>query len=420
MAKKVKMPDAKGHFGRYGGRFVPETLVPALDALEAAFNEAQAEKDFREELNRYLTDYAGRPTPLYQAANLSALVGARIYLKREDLCHTGAHKINNCLGQVLLARRMGKTRVIAETGAGQHGVATATAAAFFGLACAVYMGEEDMIRQKLNVFRMRLLGATVVPVSSGSRTLKDAMNEALRDWVTNVRDTHYVVGSTAGPHPFPMIVREFQSVIGAESKRQLAEREGRAPDAVLACVGGGSNALGIFSAFLDDESVKLFGVEAAGEGLETRRHSAAILSGRPGVLHGAYTKLLDDEDGQIRPTHSVAAGLDYPAVGPEHCWLAESGRAKYLSATDEEALDAFEGLARTEGIIPAMESAHALARLTEVAGQVPAGGIVLVCLSGRGDKDVEAAEEMLRIRASSGDEDDAFSSGRPLALGGAL
>jgi len=398
MITEGSLPDARGHFGAFGGRFVPETLVPALDDLEKSYSEARADDDFQAELGRYLSDYAGRPTPLYYAANLSAVSGARVYLKREDLCHTGAHKINNTLGQVLLAKRMGKTRVIAETGAGQHGVATATAAAFFGLACAVYMGQKDMERQELNVFRMRLLGATVVPVTTGSCTLKDAMNEALRDWVTNVAGTHYVVGSTAGPHPFPMMVREFQSVIGREARDQLLEKEGRLPDAVLACVGGGSNSMGIFAGFLKDEDVKLFGVEAAGDGLKTRRHSAAILAGRPGVLHGAYTRLLDDEDGQIRPTHSIAAGLDYPAVGPEHCYLAESGRAVYLSTSDEEALTAFEDLARTEGIIPAMESSHALARISDVAGQIPDGGVILVCLSGRGDKDVHIAEEFLKLR----------------------
>jgi tryptophan synthase beta chain len=412
------LPDDRGHFGIYGGRYVPETLVPALFELEKSFAAAQVDEDFQAELGRYLADYAGRPTPLYYAANLSALTGARVYLKREDLCHTGAHKINNTLGQVLLAKRMGKGRVIAETGAGQHGVATATAAAFFGLACAVYMGEKDMERQRLNVFRMRLLGATVVPVTTGSRTLKDAMNEALRDWVTNVAGTHYVVGSTAGPHPFPMIVREYQSVIGREAREQLLEREGRLPDAVLACVGGGSNALGIFSGFMDDSDVKLFGVEAAGEGLSTRRHSAAILSGRPGVLHGAYTKVLDDEDGQIRPTHSVAAGLDYPAVGPEHCFLAESGRATYLSATDDEAISAFEDLARTEGIIPAMESSHALARLQDVAGQIPDGGVIAVCLSGRGDKDAESAEEYLRRRAELTESVDDLGPVQALGPGG--
>ncbi len=418
MIGESKMPDSRGRYGRFGGRFVPETLVPALDELEAAFTEARDDPDFQAELGRYLADYAGRPTPLYYAANLSALAGARVYLKREDLCHTGAHKINNTLGQVLLAKRMGKTRLIAETGAGQHGVATATAAAFFGMACAVYMGEKDIERQRLNVFRMRLLGATVVPVSSGSRTLKDAMNEALRDWVTNVGGTHYVVGSTAGPHPYPLIVREFQTVIGREAREQLLEREARLPDAVLACVGGGSNALGIFSAFLNDADVKLFGVEAAGDGLTTRRHAAAILAGRPGVLHGAYTCLLDDEDGQIRPTHSLAAGLDYPAVGPEHCYLAESGRATYLTATDDEALTAFEDLARTEGIIPAMESAHALARLADVAEQIPAGGIVLLCLSGRGDKDAEGAEEFLRRRNEMQAAADDLGPVRALGAGG--
>jgi len=418
MISESRLPDARGHFGIYGGRYVPETLVPALDELDRAFADSRGDADFQAELGRYLADYAGRPTPLYYAANLSALAGTRVYLKREDLCHTGAHKINNTLGQVLLAKRMGKTRVIAETGAGQHGVATATAAAFFGLACAVYMGEKDMERQRLNVFRMRLLGATVVPVTSGSRTLKDAMNEALRDWVTNVAGTHYVVGSTAGPHPFPMIVREYQSVIGRESREQLLEREGRLPDAVVACVGGGSNAMGIFAGFLDDADVKLFGVEAGGEGVKTRRHSAAIIAGRPGVLHGSYTMLLDDEDGQIRPTHSVAAGLDYPAVGPEHCYLAESGRATYISATDEEALTAFEDLARTEGIIPAMESSHALARLADVAGEVAPGGIVLVCLSGRGDKDAESAEEFLQARDSMDDVGEDLGPVKALGPGG--
>jgi tryptophan synthase beta chain len=418
MTSDTRLPDSRGHFGIYGGKYVPETLIPALNELELVFNQTQEDPDFQAELGRYLADYAGRPTPLYYAANLSALAGARVYLKREDLCHTGAHKINNTLGQVLLAKRMGKTRVIAETGAGQHGVATATAAAFFGLACAVYMGEKDMERQRLNVFRMRLLGATVVPVSTGSRTLKDAMNEGLRDWVTNVAGTHYVVGSTAGPHPFPMIVREYQKVIGREAREQLLAREGRLPDAVLACVGGGSNAMGIFSSFLDSADVKLFGVEAAGDGLNTRRHSAAVLTGRGGVLHGAYTKLLDDEDGQIRPTHSIAAGLDYPAVGPEHCHLAETGRATYLSATDDEAITAFEDLARTEGIIPAMESAHALARLSDVAEEISDGGIILVCLSGRGDKDAESADEYLRRRAEIENADNELGPVQALGAGG--
>jgi tryptophan synthase beta chain len=407
MATRIILPDARGHFGRYGGRFVPETLFPALEELEAAFKSATADEQFQADLGYYLSDYAGRPTPLYHAARLSAQLGARVYLKREDLCHTGAHKINNTLGQVLLAKRMGKTRVIAETGAGQHGVAAATAAAFFGLACAVYMGEEDIRRQRLNVFRMRLLGATVVPVSSGSKTLKDAMNEAMRDWVANVANTHYVVGSTAGPHPFPLIVREFQAVIGREAREQILRQEGALPDAIVACVGGGSNSLGMFTAFLDDARVKLFGVEAAGKGLSTRRHAAAIIGGRTGVLHGAMTKLLDDEDGQIRPAHSVAAGLDYPAVGPEHAYLADTGRVSYLSATDDEAVAAFEKLSRTEGIIPAMETAHALARLPEVVAQVPKNGIVAVCLSGRGDKDAEAAEDIIRQReteSAAGDD----------------
>ena len=413
MATPITLPDARGHFGRYGGRFVPETLFPAIEELEAAFREARADEQFQTDLGYYLSDYAGRPTPLYHAAQLSGMLGARVYLKREDLCHTGAHTINNTLGQVLLAKRMGKTRVIAETGAGQHGVATATAAAFFGLACAVYMGEEDVRRQRLNVFRMRLLGATVVPVTSGSKTLKDAMNEAMRDWVANVANTHYVVGSVAGPHPFPMIVREFQSVIGRETREQILRLEGALPDAVVACVGGGSNAMGIFAGFLDDAGVRLFGVEAAGKGLNTRHHAASIIAGRPGVLHGSMTRLLDDEDGQIRPAHSIAAGLDYPAVGPEHSYLAETGRAAYLSATDDEAVAAFEKLARTEGIIPAMETAHALARLPEVAAQVPKNGIIVLCLSGRGDKDAETAEEAIRQKESSGSE--AFGTGEGVA-----
>ena len=402
------LPDARGHFGPYGGLFVAETLIPALTELKEAYAAAQKDPQFIAEFEYELKHYVGRPSPIYHAKHWSGLLGgAQIYLKREDLNHTGAHKVNNCIGQAMLARRMGKPRVIAETGAGQHGVATATAAAFFGLACAVYMGEEDVRRQRLNVFRMRLLGATVVPVSSGSKTLKDAMNEAMRDWVANVANTHYVVGSVAGPHPFPMIVREFQSVIGREAREQVLRQEGALPDAVVACVGGGSNAMGMFSAFLDDPSVRLFGVEAAGKGLGSRRHSASIIAGRPGVLHGAMTRLLDDDDGQIRPAHSIAAGLDYPAVGPEHAYLAETGRAVYLPATDDEAVAAFERLSRTEGIIPAMETAHAIARLPEVAAQIPKGGIIALCLSGRGDKDAETAEEIIRLRESvSGDGDE--------------
>ncbi len=418
MNSNASQPDAMGHFGPFGGRYVPETLVPALQELERSYDEASREKEFQVELGGYLADYAGRPTPLHYAANLSALAGARVYLKREDLCHTGAHKINNTLGQVLLAKRMGKTRVIAETGAGQHGVATATAAAFFGLACAVYMGAKDIERQRLNVFRMRLLGATVVPVTTGSETLKDAMNEGMRDWVTNVRNTHYVVGSTAGPHPFPFIVREFQSVIGREARQQILEKEGRLPDALMACVGGGSNAMGLFAEFLADADVKIFGVEAAGLGLNTRKHSSAILKGRDGVLHGAYTKVLDDDNGQICATHSIAAGLDYPAVGPEHCHLADSGRVKYLSATDNEALTAFEELSRTEGIIPALESAHALARLKDVADTISDDGIIVLCLSGRGDKDAECAEEMLRQREEELDSVDDFGAVKALGPGG--
>jgi tryptophan synthase beta chain len=418
MNSKASQPDARGHFGPFGGSYVPETLVPALKELERSYQKASIEKEFQIELGGYLADYAGRPTPLHYAANLSALAGARVYLKREDLCHTGAHKINNTLGQVLLAKRMGKTRVIAETGAGQHGVATATAAAFFGLACAVYMGAKDIERQRLNVFRMRLLGATVVPVTTGSETLKDAMNEGMRDWVTNVHNTHYVVGSTAGPHPFPFIVREFQSIIGREARQQILEKEGRLPDALVACVGGGSNAMGLFAEFLSDSDVKMFGVEAAGLGLNTRKHSSAILKGRGGVLHGAYTKVLDDDNGQIRATHSIAAGLDYPAVGPEHCYLADSGRVKYLSATDQEALMAFEELSRTEGIIPALESAHALARLKDVADTVSDNGIIVLCLSGRGDKDAECAEEMLRQREEELDSVDDFGAVKALGPGG--
>ncbi|MDW7710533.1 MAG: tryptophan synthase subunit beta [Deferrisomatales bacterium] len=381
-------PDDRGHFGPFGGRYVAETLMPALEELAEALAEAQADPGFRGELRRLLGDYVGRPTPLTPARRLTAeLGGAHVFLKREDLCHTGAHKINNTLGQVLLARRMGKRRVIAETGAGQHGVATATAAALFGLECAVFMGEEDVRRQAPNVERMRLLGARVVSVRSGSRTLKDAMNEAIRHWVTHVADTFYVIGSVAGPHPYPLMVRELQRVIGEEAREQCLAALGRLPDAVVACIGGGSNALGIFTAFRDDP-VDLVAVEAAGEGVGSGRHAAAILGGRVGVLHGQKSYLLQDDDGQVTEAHSISAGLDYPGVGPEVAWLARSGRVRVLSATDEEALAAFHRLARTEGILPALESAHALARVGEVARALPEDGAVVVSLSGRGDKDL--------------------------------
>jgi tryptophan synthase beta chain len=381
-------PDGRGHFGPFGGRYVAETLMPALEELEAALAAARADPAFWEEFRALLRDYVGRPTPLTPAARLTAEAGgARILLKREDLCHTGAHKINNTLGQALLARRMGKRRVIAETGAGQHGVATATAAALFGMECTVFMGEEDVRRQAPNVERMGLLGATVVPVRSGSRTLKDAMNEAIRHWVTHVEDTFYVIGSVAGPHPYPLMVRDFQRVIGDEARAQCLERLGRLPDAVVACIGGGSNAMGIFAAFRDDP-VDLVAVEAAGEGLATGRHAAAIAGGRVGVLHGQKSYLLQSDDGQVAEAHSVSAGLDYPGVGPEVSWLAKQGRVRVLSATDAEALEAFHRLARTEGILPALESAHALARVADVARALPADGAVVVNLSGRGDKDL--------------------------------
>ncbi len=377
-----------GRFGPYGGRYVPETLVAALDELAALYDAVRDEPAFREECDALLRDYAGRPTPLTDAPRLGAEVGARVVLKREDLLHTGAHKINNTIGQVLLARRMGKRRLIAETGAGQHGVATATVCARFGLECVVYMGEEDVERQALNVFRMRLLGATVVPVASGTRTLKDATNEALRDWVANVPTTHYVIGSVVGPDPFPRMVRDFQSVIGLEAGRQVRERFGREPRAVVACVGGGSNAIGIFAGFLDDPAVELVGVEAAGEGVATGRHAATLGAGRPGVLHGSLSYLLQDDAGQVAPAHSVSAGLDYPGVGPEHSWLRDAGRVRYEAVTDAEALAAFGALARLEGIIPALETAHAVAWLRAARGRWAPGDVVLLCVSGRGDKDV--------------------------------
>ncbi len=390
-------PNERGWFGEFGGRFVPETLMHPLEELAKAFDQAICDPSFHAELDNLLREYVGRPTPLYFARRLSEyLGGAKIYLKREDLAHTGAHKINNTLGQALLTKRMGKPRVIAETGAGQHGVATATAAALLGLECVIYMGELDMERQRLNVFRMKLLGAEVVPVRSGSKTLKDAINEALRDWVTNVRTTHYILGSVTGPHPFPKMVRYFQSVIGREAKQQILEREGRLPDYVVACVGGGSNAIGIFWEFLPHEEVKLIGVEAAGKGLETGEHAASLCAGTVGVLHGAKTFVLQDEDGQIRDTHSISAGLDYPGVGPEHAFLKATGRAKYVAVTDKEALAAFELLAKLEGILPALEPAHAIAYACQLARQLPKDAIILVNLSGRGDKDVEVVMKALR------------------------
>jgi tryptophan synthase beta chain len=389
------VPDARGHFGIFGGRFVPETLIPALDELEQEYRAARQDPEFQREFQYYLRHYVGRPTPITFAERLSEyLGGARIYLKREDLCHTGAHKINNTLGQILLAKRMNKRRIIAETGAGQHGVATATVCARFGFECEVYMGEEDVRRQALNVFRMKLLGARVIPVTSGTRTLKDATSEAIRDWVTNVRTTHYIIGSVVGPHPYPMIVRDFQSVIGQESRQQMLEMTGRLPDVVLACVGGGSNAMGIFYPFLEDP-VRLIGVEAAGRGLNTGEHAATLATGRPGVLHGAASYLLQDEHGQVMPTHSISAGLDYPGVGPEHSYLKETGRAEYVTATDEDALQALQVLARTEGIIAALETAHAVAHAIRIAPTLSKESTILINLSGRGDKDVDIVSRAL-------------------------
>jgi len=379
----------RGRFGKFGGRYVPETLIGALDELVAAYEQAQQDPGFRRDLEYLLTTFVGRPTPLYKAERLGAEVGhPAVYLKREDLNHTGAHKINNTIGQVLLARRMGKPRIIAETGAGQHGVATATACALFDLECVVYMGEEDIERQALNVYRMELLGAEVSPVSSGTRTLKDATNEAIRDWVTNVENTHYIIGSVVGPDPFPDMVRDFQSVIGREARAQVLEAEDRLPEVVVACVGGGSNAIGIFSGFLADEDVRLIGVEAAGAGMKTGKHSASLSAGSPGVLHGSLSYLLQDADGQVSPAHSVSAGLDYPGVGPEHSYLRDQGRATYTSVTDQEALAAFHRLSQLEGIIPALESAHAVAYALREGATYQSGGPLLVCLSGRGDKDV--------------------------------
>jgi tryptophan synthase beta chain len=389
------LPDARGHFGPYGGIFVAETLIHALDELLAAYKRYRGDADFQTEFRDELKHYVGRPSPIYHAKRWSRqLGGAQIYLKREDLNHTGAHKINNTIGQALLARRMGKPRVIAETGAGQHGVATATVAARYGMECVVYMGSEDIRRQSPNVYRMKLLGATVVPVESGSRTLKDALNEAMRDWVTNVENTFYIIGSVAGPHPYPMMVRDFQAVIGEESKVQMQEQAGRQPDAVIACVGGGSNAIGLFYPYIEVEKVRLIGVEAAGFGLGSGKHAATLCAGRPGVLHGARTYLMQDENGQIIETHSVSAGLDYPGVGPEHAWLKDSGRADYVAVTDQEALEAFHSLCRLEGIIPALESAHALAYAASIAPQMDRDAILLVNLSGRGDKDMNTVAHL--------------------------
>ena len=389
-------PDVDGRFGDFGGRYVPETLMPLVLELDRAYAAAKADPAFQAELTGYLTHFVGRPSPLYFAERLTAhFGGAKIYFKREELNHTGAHKINNCMGQILLAMRMGKTRIIAETGAGQHGVATATVCARFGLPCIVYMGETDVERQKPNVFRMNLLGAEVRPVTSGTGTLKDAMNEAMRDWVTNVGDTYYMIGTAAGPHPYPAMVRDFQSVIGIEARAQILDMEGRLPDAVVACIGGGSNAIGIFHPFLADESVRLFGVEAAGRGLDSGLHAASLSGGRPGVLHGNKTYLLQDDDGQITDAHSISAGLDYPGIGPEHSFLHDIGRAKYLSATDAEALEMFQLCSQLEGIIPALEPAHAMARLPEVLREVGKDGLVVLNMCGRGDKDIFSVAEHL-------------------------
>jgi len=384
------LPDKEGYFGDYGGRFVPETLVPALDELAAAYNEARADATFWAEFDSMSRDYSGRPTPLYQAERLSQYCGgARIFLKREDLAHTGAHKINNALGQGLLARRLGKRRIIAETGAGQHGVATAAVCAMLGLECIIYMGEEDMQRQSLNVFRMKLMGAEVRPVAEGTRTLKDAINEAIRDWVSNVNNTHYLLGSVVGPYPYPAMVRDFQSVIGREARQQILDKLGSLPDYIIACVGGGSNAIGIFHSFLDDNDVRLIGVEAAGRGLGTGKHAASLVMGRVGVLHGTRSYLLQDGNGQIQETHSISAGLDYPGVGPEHSYLKDTGRATYVAVNDEEALEGFKLLCRTEGITPALEPAHAIFHAAKIAGSLNREQIIVVNLSGRGDKDMD-------------------------------
>ena len=396
---KANLPDASGHFGPYGGRFVAETLMEPLDELTAAYERLKNDAEFQAEYDKDLADYVGRPSPLYFAERWSEILGgAKVYLKREDLNHTGAHKVNNTIGQALLAKHLGKTRIIAETGAGQHGVASATVAARLGLECVVYMGAEDVKRQALNVYRMKLLGAEVVPVESGSKTLKDALNEAMRDWVTNVDNTFYIIGTVAGPHPYPMLVRDFQAVIGREAKRQILEVEQRLPDALVACVGGGSNAIGLFYPFIDDESVAMYGVEGGGDGVDTPRHAAPLCAGRPGVLHGNRTYLVEDDNGQIIETHSVSAGLDYPGVGPEHAWLKDSGRANYVAVTDEEALKAFHDLTRFEGIMPALESSHALAYAAKLAPQMDKDKIIIVNLSGRGDKDIHTVAGLEGIK----------------------
>jgi len=398
LSNSYAWPDAEGRFGPYGGRFVPETLMPLIHELEAAYAAAKADPSFQAELDGYLEHYVGRASPLYFAERLTEhFGGAKIWLKREDLNHTGAHKINNCMGQILLARRMGKTRIIAETGAGQHGVSSATVCARFGLPCTVYMGAVDVARQQPNVFRMKLLGAELTPVTAGAATLKDAMNEAMRDWVTNVADTYYIIGTAAGPAPYPAMVRDFQSVIGKEIKVQAQRQIGRLPDAVMACIGGGSNAIGAMHPFIQDESVRLIGVEAAGHGLDTPEHAASLKGGRSGVLHGNRTYLLQDADGQILEGHSISAGLDYPGIGPEHAWLHDLGRAEYLSATDDEALEAFQALCKLEGIIPALESSHALARAGEVAKQIGKDGDLVIVLSGRGDKDINTVAQHLGV-----------------------
>ncbi len=391
-------PDETGHFGIYGGRYVPETLMPLLSEVEEAYEAAKADPAFRAEFDNLMTHYVGRPSPLYFASRITEHCGgAKIYFKRDELNHTGAHKINNTLGQVLLARRMGKTRIIAETGAGQHGVATATVCALFGIPCVVYMGAVDIERQKPNVFRMKLLGAEVVPVSTGSSTLKDAMNGALRDWVAHVDDTFYVIGTVAGPHPYPAMVRDFQSVIGIETREQIMAAEGRLPDTLVACIGGGSNAMGLFHPFLDDDGIRIVGVEAAGDGIDTDRHAASLSGGKPGVLHGNRTYLLQDEDGQIAEAHSISAGLDYPGIGPEHAWLHDSGRVEYASVTDTAALDAFQLCSKLEGIIPALEPAHALAHVLEIAPDLPSDHILVMNMCGRGDKDVFSVADALGV-----------------------
>lgn len=394
----MKIPDSTGHFGQFGGKFVPETLMPVLMELEKAYQEYKNDREFKEEFAYYLREYVGRPNPLYFAEKLTKrLGGAKIYLKREDLNHTGAHKINNTIGQGLLAKRMGKKRVIAETGAGQHGVATATVAALMGMECEVFMGEEDIHRQSLNVFRMKLLGATVTPVFSGTATLKDAMNEALRNWVTHVKSTFYVIGTTAGPHPYPMMVRDFQAIIGLETKLQHEKAEGRLPDYLVAAVGGGSNAMGLFYTFLKENDVRMIGVEAAGYGISSGKHAAPLCAGKVGVLHGNKTYLLQDDDGQIANAHSISAGLDYPGVGPEHAWLKDTGRADYVSITDEEAMEGFRILTEEEGILPALESSHAIAHVLKLAPTLPRDKTIVVCLSGRGDKDIHTVADYMKV-----------------------